>query len=115
MRIVLVFSLYLLLCIVSIILQYLPFFRFGYNELRCAQFWLLSWVGICLVIVQLINNPRQAGATVMMYLSFPVVVILSVLVARVRRRSIIKRPVPHLNSPEEVRPLSTQLCNAFCW
>jgi hypothetical protein len=53
--------------------------------------------------VQLINDPNQSGATVMMYISIPIVILLAVLAVRVRRRTIMKHSVPHLNSPEEVQ------------
>ena len=82
--------------------QYLPYYRFGFNEIFTAEYWLLSWMAISLVVIQFINDSNQSGATIMMYISIPIVILLAVLAVRVRRRTIMKHSVPHLNSPEEV-------------
>lgn len=80
----------------------LPYYRFGYNELRCVEYWMLTWVGLCLALIQIINDAAQSGLTIMMFLCLPMIAALALMTVRWRRRRIKKTPVLELASAEEV-------------
>jgi hypothetical protein len=86
----------------QVFLQYLPFYNFFFNELRCAFLWLQVWVGVCLIIVQAINSPTDVGATIYLFLVTPLVVIMAVFAVRARRQWLLDTDIVDLHSSEEV-------------
>jgi hypothetical protein len=65
-------------------------------------YWLLSWVGLCLVIVQLLDRPDEPGVTLMLYACLPLVAVLAYLSVSARRRQIEVTTLGELSGAEEV-------------
>jgi PAS domain S-box-containing protein len=80
---------------------------------RCTLYWVLSWVGISLIVVALINDANEPGATVMMFLGLPIVMCLAYLVVHARRRHLELTPLGDLNGAEEVELKARFLLEEF--
>jgi hypothetical protein len=68
---------------------------------RICEYFMLSWVGFCLLVVQSVNARDQTGLTVMMYLLLPVIAYLGHLLAEVRKRQMMEVDANILTSPLE--------------
>jgi hypothetical protein len=66
------------------------------------SYGILTWVGLCLIIVQFLDSPSESGVSVMMYTCLPMVILLIYMLVHARRRQIEQAPVHELSCAEEV-------------
>jgi hypothetical protein len=72
-----------------------------FNIVRICEYWMLTWVGVCLVMIQSINDAQQSGLSALMFLMMPVAGLMGYLVADRRRQQLLDARPEELNSPEE--------------
>jgi hypothetical protein len=72
-----------------------------YNVVRVCEYWMLTWVGVCLVMVQIINDAQQSGLTALMFLMMPLFALTGYLVAERRCQQLLDSHPEDLSFPEE--------------
>ena len=81
---------------------YLPYSNISIQSLRTACSWLLTWLGLCLVITVLLDDEDDRTGVLMLYTSCPLLVILSFVAVTHRKQRLLARPLTEFNSSYEV-------------
>eukprot|EP01135_Chromosphaera_perkinsii_P005693 Nk52_evm25s358 gene=Nk52_evmTU25s358 len=83
-------------------IMYLPYYNFGYCQLRAALMTIFTWSTFCLVITKIINDEDNSTGALMFYIGAPLLGIAASLLCSKRRLQIVRYPKSKLGSPYEV-------------
>ena len=94
-------------------IRFAQFFRFHFNALLAIEYSVLTWVGVCLVVVQIINDTSQLGVPVMMFVMSPLIGLLSFFTIQRRRRLVAEAPLSELTSENEFELRARQVLERY--
>jgi hypothetical protein len=93
-----------IICMVSLTVTHttaFPYYHWESNMAQCCSLWLCSWASAVLVLVMVMDTPKEAGVTLLFFVLSPLVAVACFLHVQAHRHTLTKMLVGHISNITE--------------